>query len=42
MGFSHRNAVELSNRSARSNAPADMQGELLEFSRTTSTLANTQ
>ncbi len=38
MGLSHKNAVELSNRSARSDGSADMQAVLLEFLRTTSTL----
>jgi DNA-binding CsgD family transcriptional regulator len=34
MGSSHLNAAELGNRSARHNGSADMQAELLEFSRT--------
>ena len=42
MGSSHMNAAALSNRSARRNDAPDMQGELLEFSRTVSALANTQ
>jgi DNA-binding CsgD family transcriptional regulator len=36
MGSSHMNAAALTNRSARRNDAPDMQGELLEFSRTVS------
>ena len=36
MGFSQKDAAALSYRSARGDASADVQGELLEFSRTVS------